>query len=790
MRALLIAAVGAVAAGAVGAGAGCHGDWRQAGSYDNHPLVPALPPAYDAALPAWPPAVPAARIGRGVAPTRAVPVAITAAAGEAPRQPLVVTAVHAVPVGPEAPAVAIASGVIGDAPVIEAIGVDDGVVRWRDQTRCMAPVVHVTSSVVVCAGATGVAALDVATGVERWRLEELTYVGAQGDLVLAVLPPARAVVVRADDGEALAAADVPPTVVPGELRVACAQGAGFEVWAWSSAQLQRFAIGGGADATAVASMLLPRAPARVEPCEEPALVELPIPGSVERELYALRREPLGFADGAVIERGFWRRDLGEVGVATARGIEVRDVTLGEVAVLSDAQVGRELASRGTRRLVRGAAGVPVLLDRDVPVAYLSAPTHPLHAALGDTHVLGGSWLPPARSQADRVERFHLPPPALAPAVPPVVAPAPPRPPLDRPDLPAEMPAPASIDLPGAAMHDVGAVLLDPADPTRLYVAVLEARPDASRGAGVAAFDLAARAWLWHAPDGCPAGQPVALAAARDVVVCGARGALPGAGRVRAIARADGATRWTWAGQTVDAVVAGGGVAAVVVGRRAWLLDAATGARLGAVRADDGFAPRFVLAEVAGDDVVVAVERGVIAARAVRAGMLPLWAVAVDGTVVALGRAGGRVTAELSTGELYLLEPGDGAAVAAAGWARRWRLLGPGDVVAIEDVEPPATAPTWRVEAFGVDGAPRFAVELVLEPPWQLGPRGAAAGAPVVAAYGPASRFAAVLDPWRGRVQARVALPDRAAPGAVFSSAIDGAPVAGAVLRQPLGVVLF
>jgi hypothetical protein len=247
VRALLIAAVGAVAAGAVGAGAGCHGDWRQAGSHDNHPLVPALPPAYDAALPAWPPAVPTARIGRGVAPTRAVPVAITAAAGEAPRQPLVVTAVHAVPVGPEAPAVAIASGVIGDAPVIEAIGVDDGVVRWRDQTRCMAPVVHVTSSVVVCAGATGVAALDVETGVERWRLEELTYVGAQGDLVLAVLPPARAVVVRADDGEALAAADVPPTVVPGELRVACAQGAGFEVWAWSSAQLQRFAIGGGAE---------------------------------------------------------------------------------------------------------------------------------------------------------------------------------------------------------------------------------------------------------------------------------------------------------------------------------------------------------------------------------------------------------------------------------------------------------------------------------------------------------------------------------------------------------------
>ncbi|MCB9560343.1 MAG: hypothetical protein H6708_08025 [Kofleriaceae bacterium] len=85
--------------------------------------------------------------------------------------------------------------------------------------------------------------------------------------------------------------------------------------------------------------------------------------------------------------------------------------------------------------------------------------------------------------------------------------------------------------------------------------------------------------------------------------------------------------------------------------------------------------------------------------------------------------------------------------------------------------------------------PRFAVALALEPPWLLGPRGAL-GALVVAAYGPAGRAAAVLDPDTGAVRARVTLPDRTVPGAVFATMVDGAPVAGAVLRQPLGVVLF
>ncbi len=781
--------------------AGCDRDIRHAGSHARWPMVPAWLPAYDAALPTWPPALATGSIGRGVPPSRAEPAGLAAIAGTWAARPIMVTAVHAIPAGdPASDGLAVVSGVVDDGLAVEAIAIDAGEVRWRDTTGCQAPVVHVTAAVVVCAGATGIAALDAATGVARWRRDELTYVGASADAVVATRGLDRVAVIDVATGATRAEAAVPVDVVPAELHTVCVHDDGFEIWAWSSVQLQRFLLTAGATGE-VASMRLPRAPARVEPCEEPALVELPLPGRIERELYALRREPLGFADGALLERGFWRRDLGEVGVATARGIEVRDVTLGEVAILSDAQVGREIAARGTRRLVRGAAGLPVLLDGDVPVAYLSAPAHLIHAALGDAYLLGGSWQPPARSLADRVDRFLLPGPVARPVIPPVIPPPPPQPAMDVPDLPAVVDAPASIDLPGAGAYEVGAVALDPLDPTRVYVAVLEARPDATRGAGVAAFDLAARRWLWHAPDGCPAGLPVNLAPARDVILCGSRGSLPGSGRVRAIDRADGAVRWTWAGVTVDAVVAGGGLAAVIVGRRALVLDAATGVVVQKLRADDGFVPRFVLVEHGGLDVLIVAERGAVVARLPRVAMLPLWAVDVEGTVVGLGGAGGRVTAELSTGELYLLDPGDGAAVAVSGWARRWRLLGPGDAVAIEGVEgpaaavaiegvgAPAAAPMYRLDLFGSDGAPRFAVGLALEPPWQLGPRGAP-GAPVVVAHGPASLFAAVLDARSGVVRRRVALPDRAAPGMVFSTAIDGAPVAGAVLRQPLGILLF
>jgi hypothetical protein len=186
--------------------------------------------------------------------------------------------------------------------------------------------------------------------------------------------------------------------------------------------------------------------------------------------------------------------------------------------------------------------------------------------------------------------------------------------------------------------------------------------------------------------------------------------------------------------------------------------------------------------------VIGAERGAVVARAPRAGMLPVWALAVRGAVVSIGAAGERIAVELVGGELYLVDPGSGAAVAAAGWAARWRPVTGSDLLL---VEPPApTGAAWEVLAYGADGAPRFAAALPLASPWLPGTRGRHPAAPLALAHGPAARRVAVIDPASGEVTARLLLPPRAVPGAVFATVVDGRPVAGALLAEPLGALLF
>jgi len=734
--------------------------------------VPPPPVVYEAGLAPWPPRPASATIGRGVAPARAVPVAITAATTMAPMVPWRVYAV------PGAEARAAVSGTVGDAIVVEVIGVDDGVIRWRDTAGCQAPVVHVTAGVVVCADATRLAALAVDTGAVVWRHDGV-FAGADGGWIVARAGE-RVLVIAADDGAIVADAAPPPGVLVADVQRACPHDGGVELWAWGAAgALQRFVVG----EPAIEAIILGRAPAKVDLCAAPALVELPIPGSSERELSVVARAPLRIAAGPVVERGFWRAGA-EVVTATALGIEVRDAAMTVVRRTSDVEVGRELSARGTRRLVRGAAGLPVLLDGDRPIATLSAPSYVDSAVLGDTHVVGGPWQAPARSLADRLQRFRLPDGTTGVA--PLFPPAPARPPAHALDLPIEGPAPLDeLTRADAGAYDVGLIFVDPDDPAIVYAAPLEGRPDAQGGAGLAALDLRARAWTWYTPDGCPAGTPVAVAVAADVIACGSRTSIGGSGAVRAVARDGGAVRWTWTGATVDAVVAAGGLVVVTVGRRAVVLDAATGAALAEVASDDGFVPRLVAARWHGHDAVFTAERGAIVARLPRIGMLPVWSVAVVGAVVGLARVGAQLTAQLAGDELYLLELDTGAAVAASGWGRRWRTVGV-DLVVVED----ADLDDWRLDGYGVDGAPRFAVSLALAPPRQLGVRGTDADAAVPVAYGPASSAAVLLDPRTGVVARRVTLPERAVTGAVFATVVDGERVAGAVLARPLAAVLF
>ena len=48
----------------------------------------------------------------------------------------------------------------------------------------------------------------------------------------------------------------------------------------------------------------------------------------------------------------------------------------------------------------------------------------------------------------------------------------------------------------------------------------------------------------------------------------------------------------------------------------------------------------------------------------------------------------------------------------------------------------------------------------------------------------------VVDPVRGDPVKRIRLPEEAAPGTAFSTIVDGKPVVGALLANPLRVVLF
>ena len=65
-----------------------------------------------------------------------------------------------------------------------------------------------------------------------------------------------------------------------------------------------------------------------------------------------------------------------------------------------------------------------------------------------------------------------------------------------------------------------------------------------------------------------------------------------------------------------------------------------------------------------------------------------------------------------------------------------------------------------------------------------------AGSPLVVESGSGPREALVLDPRNGDPLRRVVLPEEAAPRGVFSTVVDGTPVAGTLLAAPLRVVLF
>ncbi len=743
---------------------------------------------------AGPLGTPHARIGRSQPPQLVAREGIT---GE-PARPLRLATTWAVPgAGPPR---AIVYGLDGDKPAIELVDIDQGRVAWRDTTTCAGPVVGVTAEVVVCTDARGTRALGV-DGKPRWHTDRVFLAMTGERVVLAEVD--EAAVLDAGDGVEIARVKLPAGISADAILASCGD-AGRELFATTlDGKLARVAEakGGPAIAWSVAVGNV----AGLDACDG-ASVLATVSTDSGVALVAIARDGgkiSGRIDGV---RGYWpaRDGSDRVEVSTASGVASwsRDLTAGEPVALP--VLGELLAKRGELRLVRATKHAAALLDRGGVRAYV--PLAEMGAVLGEGHVVAASWL---GSAGQSVRRFALPPRwrhALRTALP--------RPGLGVPAELRDLPRLAQLDearaaaRPDANAHAIAAVALDRDAVYALAVA--------DEAAGIARYDLAAATWRWLRGDACGSPQVVGLAIARELVACAARGKQA---VVRALGK-DGAPRWTWTTDDLDAIGAAGDAVLAFDADHAAVLDARDGHLVADLVSDDGDAVRAAVLDIAGTTLVVAYERGRVVARLPAAHMVVAWSVAVDGVVRALAPAGDGVLAELDDGDAFRIDARTGDAVALPGLDLAWHALG--DVIAGEaagEPVPPAVMPVapksiakpvpryevierepaiavpwkvpppgpaaWQYTLYELSGALRARNDYALEPPIKpAGARGAA-GSPLVALYG--RREAIAIDAQSGDPLRRVQLPD---DGAAFSAVVDGKPIAGIVLPNPLRVVLF
>jgi hypothetical protein len=334
------------------------------------------------------------------------------------------------------------------------------------------------------------------------------------------------------------------------------------------------------------------------------------------------------------------------------------------------------------------------------------------------------------------------------------------------------------------------------------------------------------------PEGCGRGVAFAIAVARDVVVCASRGPNAPFGLVSGSERRGGSIIWEWRGQTIDGIVAGGDVVAVLEADRAHLLAAGDGHVLGELVSDDGGAPRLAIVDIEGMTMVISAERGRVVARLADVQLVPAWSLEVAGVVKAITASADGVLVELEDGDAYRVDARTGTPTALPGLGLGWRA--PGDLVtgeaaggpippeplpeppkpkqlpakrvlakqapAAKDSDekpppiatpwppPPAMADSWQYTLYELSGGLRARNDYALAPPVAPAAARGPGDSPLVVAYGPRLRELIVIDPRRGDPLRRVRLPDEASP--VFSTMIDGKPVAGVVLAKPLRLVLF
>jgi hypothetical protein len=358
------------------------------------------------------------------------------------------------------------------------------------------------------------------------------------------------------------------------------------------------------------------------------------------------------------------------------------------------------------------------------------------------------------------------------------------------DLPPATPLPDGIVRDGAGAWAVGAALVDASDPARVYVHVLEDRPSETRGAGIAAFELAPEGggtWAWFTPDACPPGMATAIAATPRAVLCGARQLTAGTGAVRAVDRRDGHVLWDWHGITVDAIHAAGDTIIVLDGANAHVLDPDTGVERASWRATDGWLPRIALVhrhDLDGDDdvIVASYEHGHVVFRSAALALRPIRAIEVQGVLTGLFAVGDRVAATLTDGTAYLIDT-RGVAVAAAGLAPGWDDSGDLAVATTTD----ATGRDGVIATFSTDGVMRVAATLPGSGPIAVAPRADVDGAPLTVLGGPGGSQITLLTP-DASAAAVYQVPPDAPRTPVVATAVGGKGVVAAILARPLRLV--
>ncbi len=626
---------------------------------------------------------PSRRIGRGVAPGRLTPLPIYADEAQAPlRAPLLWQ------LPSEGVALAAVAGSDDDGAAVELIDIDAGRVRWRVREPA-GPIVGVTAAVIVGAGA-GTWALDL-EGEPLWQTES-AFAAMAGETVAVANSMEQVTLLAVASGRELWRAELPDGLVASDVRWACPaerellmideggglhrllQGEAATRRAWTAAERFAHAEGCGGDIVAAT------------PADSLGVYQLAL---VERGRGAVKARVAGV-------RGHWRRNDGGWAVARAEGVRLHDARLAPGRLLTAAALGPRLASRGERALVEAQQGL-VLLEADGAVSPLAVSAE--SAALGDRAVLTSAW---SRSPAHVVMRGGLPataapgePRALSRSSKPAL---PPAPLIDAGELGAvQATSPPRFEL--AAPAEAGLAVAAGQGTESSLVAVLRGEAQALVRYGL---DGQLR---WRTANGCRGERPTALAADDSLVLCLGGGAGAPSTLV-ASELASGAVVWQRE-LAAEHLQLHGELVLARTADRATLLRARDGAELAHWSSDDGGPIRAALISAGGATLLVGHEASAVVARWPLAGMLPLWAVAVDGAVVDLQPDGDRALVVLAGAEAYSLRGLDGASTPIAGEAERWLASGDGLLGWSQ------TAGQVRVALHARDGALRWAYDLSL-----------------------------------------------------------------------------